>query len=123
LTKAENNNKKREAAGGAKGGKPGEWEEEEEVEEASDEDEETKSPSGGHKEEWEKKRKHRTKEDIEREALLIGDLYAMLDLSDRTYEAGDSEIKAAYRKLALMYHPDKIGEAITQSDKEIWLKI
>jgi len=47
----------------------------------------------------------------------------MLDLADRTYEAGDSEIKAAYRKLALMYHPDKIGESITQADKEVWLKI
>jgi DnaJ-class molecular chaperone len=26
-------------------------------------------------------------------------------------------------KAALMYHPDKLGDTITESDKEIWLKI
>ena len=31
-------------------------------------------------EEWEKKRKRRTREDIEKEALLMGDLYAILGL-------------------------------------------
>ena len=89
-------------------------------------DEEEKSPEvgvGDHHEEWEKKRKHRTREDIEREALLMGDLYAILGLADRTYEAGDGEIKSAYKSLALMYHPDKLGENITESDKHVWLQI
>ena len=72
---------------------------------------------------WEKKRKKRTKEDIEREALLMGDLYSMLGLEHLSYEAGDGDIKQAYKKLALMYHPDKLGENITESDKEVWLRI
>jgi DnaJ family protein C protein 2 len=55
--------------------------------------------------------------------LLIGDLYAIMGLEDKTYEAGDADIKAAYRKLAIMYHPDKLGEKITEQDKEIWLKV
>ena len=83
--------------------------------------EEVESPVGN--EEWEKKRHRRTKEDIEKEVLLMGDLYGILQLEHLTCEAGDGDIKAAYRKLALMYHPDKIGENITESDKEIWLKI
>lgn len=53
----------------------------------------------------------------------MGDLYAIMGLEDRTYEAGDGEIKASYRKLVLQFHPDKLGENITESDKEIWLKI
>jgi len=72
---------------------------------------------------WEKKRRRRTKEDIEKEVLLMGDLYAIMGLEHLTYEAGDGDIKSAYRKMALMYHPDKLGESITESDKEIWLKI
>lgn len=73
--------------------------------------------------EWEKKRRKRTKEEIEREVLLMGDLYAILGLEHLTYEAGDGDIKKAYRQFALMYHPDKVGDTITENDKEIWLKI
>ncbi len=53
----------------------------------------------------------------------MGDLYGILGLEHLTYEAGDGDIKSAYRKLALMYHPDKIGESISESDKEVWLKV
>ena len=55
--------------------------------------------------------------------MLMGDLYALLGIDDLSYEAGEGDIKSAYKKLALMYHPDKIGENITDSDKEIWLKV
>lgn len=53
----------------------------------------------------------------------MGDLYAILGLDHLTYEAGEGDIKTAYKKLALMYHPDKIGEGITQQDKEVWLQV
>lgn len=53
----------------------------------------------------------------------MGDLYALLGLDHLTYEAGEGDIKSSYRKLALMYHPDKIGDAITEKDKEIWLQV
>jgi len=53
----------------------------------------------------------------------MGDLYAILGLEHLTYEAGDGDIKKAYRQFALMYHPDKVGDTITENDKEIWLKI
>ena len=91
--------------------------------ESESEEEKVEVDEGEKKDEWEKKRHKRTKEDIEREVLLMGDLYAILGLEHLTYEAGESDIKSAYKKLALMCHPDKIGENITESDKEIWLKI
>ena len=53
----------------------------------------------------------------------MGDLYGILGLADKTYEAGEGDIKSSYKKLALMYHPDKMGDSITENDKEIWLKI
>ena len=94
-----------------------------ETESEEEKDIDDKKQEGVHHDEWEKKRKHRTREDIEREALLMGDLYSMLGLADRTYEAGDGEIKQSYKKLALMYHPDKLGDSITESDKQVWLQI
>jgi DnaJ homolog subfamily C member 2 len=72
---------------------------------------------------YEKKRKKRTKDDIEREALLMGDLYATLGLENLTFEASEAQIGKAYRKAALHFHPDKLGDAITEKDKEVWLKI
>ena len=85
--------------------------------------EEEEEVKGDHKEDWEKKRKKRTKEEIEKECLLMGDLYAILGIDHLSYEAGEGDIKSAYKKLALMYHPDKIGENITASDKEVWLQV
>ena len=53
----------------------------------------------------------------------MGDLYGILGIGDLSYEAGEGDIKSAYKKLALQFHPDKLGSSITESDKEIWLKI
>jgi len=72
-------------------------------------------------EEYEKKRKKKTKADIEREALLMGDLYAILGLEDVSYEASAAAIGKAYKKAALVFHPDKLGDALTEKDREVWL--
>lgn len=55
--------------------------------------------------------------------MLLGDLYAVLGLQDKTYEATEAEIGRAYKKAALLMHPDKLGDKITQKDKDVWLKI
>jgi DnaJ family protein C protein 2 len=89
----------------------------------SESDEEEVKAEEKPQEDYEKKRRRRTKEDIERELLDKGDLYAILELEDKTYEARDQDIKKAYQKMALRHHPDKLGDSITEKDKEMWLKI
>ena len=86
------------------------------VEDSDDEEIKGESPdklSEGQQKDFEKKRKKKTKEDIEREALLMGDLYATLGLEDKSYEASEAEIGRAYKKMALMFHPDKLGDKLT----------
>lgn len=86
-------------------------------------DEEDKKEKDAHAQDWEKKRKRRTKEDIEKEIQGVGDLYAILGIEEKSLDATEADVKSAYKKMALIYHPDKIGENITDSDKEIWLKV
>lgn len=101
-----------------------ESEEEEKKEGASggsdDADEDEKDDA--RKEEFEKKRKQKTKAQIEKEALE-GDLYGALEMYDVTYDATEKMITKAYRKMAIKYHPDKLGDKLTERDKEVWLKI
>mmetsp|Transcript_41792 Transcript_41792/g.55083 ORF Transcript_41792/g.55083 Transcript_41792/m.55083 type:complete len:362 (+) Transcript_41792:301-1386(+) len=73
-------------------------------------------------EEFERKRKKKTKAQIEKEAL-DGNLYGALEIHDKTHEADEKMITKAYRKMALKYHPDKLGDKLTERDKEVWLKI
>jgi len=47
----------------------------------------------------------------------------MLGLSDRTYEAGLKEIKHAFQKVALVHHPDKLGDDYGETEKAYWLKV
>jgi hypothetical protein len=87
------------------------------------EEEESKDVGEGNTDDYEKKRRKRTKEDIEREALEKGDLYALLGLEDKTYEAGENDIRKAYQKIALKCHPDKLMEKYDEKAKVHWLKI
>jgi hypothetical protein len=59
-------------------------------------EEETKGRERASSGDYEKKRKKKTREDIEREALEKGDLYGVLGLEKLTYEAGDKDIRQAY---------------------------
>lgn len=89
--------------------------------------------------EWEKKRKQVSKKDLETNTLLVDDHYHVLGLEDFGLAATEHNIKSAYRKLALEYHPDKKrpaaeeekkdegeGDTLNPEEKvkkEIWLKI
>ena len=53
----------------------------------------------------------------------MGDLYAILGLEDKLFESSEAEIGKAYKKAALLYHPDKLGDKLTQKDKDVWLQI
>jgi len=100
-------------------------------EEEDDEEVDPEEQSGEHKSEWEKKRHKKTKDDLMREALLGDDLYALLGLEKITLGATEHDIRKAYKKLALTYHPDKImkeesagdSEAEKEHKKTLWLKI
>jgi curved DNA-binding protein CbpA len=50
-------------------------------------------------------------------------LYATLGLESQSFEASDADIGKAYKKAALHFHPDKLGDKFTDKDKEVWLKI
>jgi DnaJ family protein C protein 2 len=70
-----------------------------------------------------KKRKNKTKEQIEKSVSGKHDLYAVFGLEDNVFEATDQQIKTRYRKASLQFHPDKLGRKVTERDKEIWQKI
>lgn len=68
-------------------------------------------------------KKKRTKEDIDRDAANMEDYYAALGLSHLTFEASANSIGKAYKKAALKYHPDKLGDKFTEKDKKVWLQV
>lgn len=96
--------------------------------EDSEEDEELKGAGSDEEakakeKDYGKKRKAKTKEEIQKEALLMENLYAALGLEDKTYEASENDISKAYKKMALKYHPDKLGANYSEQDKQIWLQV
>jgi len=88
-----------------------------EINSSPEKDGEQKDQEADHREDYEKKRKRKTKTEIEKEALLMENLYEILCLEHKQFEASEVEVKKAYRKASLKYHPDKLGENITESDK------
>lgn len=58
-----------------------------------------------------------------REALLMENLYAALGLEELTFEASEAAIGKAYKKAALKYHPDKLGDKFGEKEKKIWLQV
>ena len=78
--------------------------------EEEDAEEEVKRDRAYSEEETEKKRHKKTKADIEREALEMGDLYGALGLGHLLHRATEKEISKAYKKVALKIHPDKLKD-------------
>jgi len=60
---------------------------------------------------------------MQQESLLNENLYELLNLEHKQFVASVDEVKKAYRKASLKYHPDKLGENITETDKQVWLKV
>lgn len=71
---------------------------------------------------FEKKRHKRTEADMLKDRLEEN-LYNILGLQDLGMGASEDQVKKAYRKLALIHHPDKATEENRASTKEMWLKI
>jgi len=72
-----------------------------------------------HLKDWEKKRKKKTESELIMENLE-DDLYHILGLSELGMGATLADIKSAYRRMALQYHPDK--QTSTATDP-MWLKV
>ena len=56
------------------------------------------------------------------EDLKKKDYYKVLGLEDLKWQATEDQIRSAYRKLVLKYHPDKIAEP-SEEDRQIFIHI
>eukprot|EP01017_Pseudomicrothorax_dubius_P016393 TRINITY_DN1860_c0_g1_i2.p1 TRINITY_DN1860_c0_g1~~TRINITY_DN1860_c0_g1_i2.p1 ORF type:complete len:587 (+),score=238.11 TRINITY_DN1860_c0_g1_i2:141-1901(+) len=83
--------------------------------ESSDEETKEGEEKGPNLSDWEKKRKVHHPRPVDEE-----NLYAILGLGELGMGASDKDIRTAYRKMALIYHPDKQQTSVTDP---IWLKI
>ena len=103
----------------------------------SEDDEAQQEMNAKFHDEWEKKRKKKSSKENDTNMLLAESHYAVLGLEELGIAATEAQVKKAYRKLALEYHPDKHkkdGKSLDEVDeneltpdekvrKEIWLKI
>lgn len=81
---------------------------------------------------WAKRRDEKSAHDKDRDAAMTEDHYQILGLDEFKIIATENQIKTAYRKLALEYHPDKRTQAAETTESSeaneklqhhIWLKI
>ena len=84
-----------------------------------DSDEETKEEAT----KVETKKKKKTKEEYVADGMMLDNLYSAIGLEPDDLEATDMEIAKAYKDMAIMFHPDKLGRAPNEHDKEVWLQI
>lgn len=63
------------------------------------------------------------REAIEKVFCKEGNLYGVLELEHLTWEATVKQARKQYQKKALKYHPDKLGENITEEQKQMWLTV
>lgn len=68
-----------------------------------------------------KEQEHHSKK-ITIEDMLKDDYYKVLGLGELKWRATDEQVRSAYRKLALKYHPDKLADPKPE-DRQIFLKI
>ena len=54
---------------------------------------------------------------------MLDNLYSAIGLEPDDLEATDMEIAKAYKDMAIMFHPDKLGRPPNEHDKEVWLQI
>jgi len=90
---------------------------EEEVENGvGEEDKKSNSDDEGFADEdgkYERKKPKKTKEEMDRAASEMDNYYEILGLEERSMAATEKEVTKAYRKKALIYHPDKLKEKQT----------
>lgn len=91
-----------------------------------DEEEKKDEPTAEQIKDWEKKRKKKkTEAEMLQQKLASSNHYEALGLKEIGVEATEKEIKTAYRKMALIYHPDKQEkkEGASKDTDPMWLKV
>jgi len=83
-----------------------------------EEDKDEKAFSG----KWAQKAKKMTKEERAKQSLFKENYYEILGLEDIGINATETDIKSAYRKLATLYHPDKVQAENKQEEEKMEIK-
>ncbi len=69
------------------------------------------------------KLKNKKRRKVSLETMNQQNYYELLNLSDDPQSITIDAIKRSYKRLAVMYHPDKQEGAYTEKSKQEWLKV